>query len=75
MQREEGASNSVVPGDETIQGSGVQELSRYPLNCKWVHWYMRGALAVALVADIDADVDIRHPFHLRIVITSIPSGC
>ncbi|KAI7780876.1 hypothetical protein LA080_015443 [Diaporthe eres] len=41
--------------------------------CKWVPGYMRGALITAPAADIDADVDIRHAFHLGIVITSIPS--
>lgn len=33
--------------------------------------YMRGAFITAQAADIDADVDIRHDFHLHSIITSV----
>lgn len=32
---------------------------------------MRGAFITAQVADIDADIDIRHDFHLRSIIMSV----
>lgn len=65
--KEEGTGNFTVQGDETAQGSGVQEL----LYVSGVLRYMRGALITAQAADIDADVDIRHDFLLHSIITSV----
>lgn len=68
--KEEGATTSRFSSGEIVQGSGVQELP----YVSGVPRYMRGALITAQAADIDADVDIRHDFHLHNIITSISPG-
>lgn len=67
-QTEEGArATSRFLGKRQLKVQGFRSY------CKWVPGYMRGVLITAPAADIDADVDIRHAFHLRIIITSISS--